>query len=164
MRSGLGRSHGGLSTKIHLVADRRCRPIARIISPGQHGDSPRFIPLFERVRIARRNGPPTHPAHRRIGGQAYPSKANRTYLRRRGIVAVIPVKKDQAVNRAELGRRRGSLMSTFTATPSTSAHHWAEASGSSAKTITARRVERRDRDGRQGKGGGPARNPKTHGF
>ena len=41
-REALGRSRGGLTTKIHLVADRRCRPVARILSPGQHGDSPRF--------------------------------------------------------------------------------------------------------------------------
>jgi hypothetical protein len=41
----------GLSTQIHLVADRRCRPIARILSPGQHGDSPRFIPLMEAIPI-----------------------------------------------------------------------------------------------------------------
>ncbi|MFG1711298.1 IS5 family transposase [Nonomuraea sp. M3C6] len=41
-REALGRSRGGLSTKIHLVADRRCRPITRILTPGQHGDSPRY--------------------------------------------------------------------------------------------------------------------------
>jgi hypothetical protein len=50
----LGRSRGGLSTKIHLAADRRCRPVSQILSPGQHGDCPRFIPLMEAVRIARR--------------------------------------------------------------------------------------------------------------
>src|ERR1700726_758389 len=32
-REALGRSRGGLSTKIHLVADGRCRPIAGILSP-----------------------------------------------------------------------------------------------------------------------------------
>ena len=29
-REALGRSRGGLSTKIHLAADRRCRPVSRI--------------------------------------------------------------------------------------------------------------------------------------
>ena len=53
-REGLGRSRGGLSTKIHLVADRRCRPVARLTSPGQHGDSPRFVPLMKAIRIRRR--------------------------------------------------------------------------------------------------------------
>ena len=27
----LGRSRGGLGTKIHLAADRRCRPVSRIL-------------------------------------------------------------------------------------------------------------------------------------
>ena len=30
-REALGRSRGGLSTKIHLAADRRCRPVTRIL-------------------------------------------------------------------------------------------------------------------------------------
>lgn len=32
--------------KIYLVADRRCRPIARLTSPGQNADHPRLIPLM----------------------------------------------------------------------------------------------------------------------
>jgi len=32
-REALGRSRGGLSTKIHLAADRRYRPVTRILSP-----------------------------------------------------------------------------------------------------------------------------------
>ena len=46
-REALGRSRGGLSTKIHLAADRRCRAVARILSPGQRSDCPRFIPLMQ---------------------------------------------------------------------------------------------------------------------
>ena len=33
-REALGRSRGGLSTKIHLAADDRCRPIAQVITAG----------------------------------------------------------------------------------------------------------------------------------
>jgi len=40
-REALGRSRGGLTTKIHLAVYRRCRPVAQILSPGQHGDCPR---------------------------------------------------------------------------------------------------------------------------
>ena len=64
-REALGRSRGGLATKIHLAADRRCRPVTRILSPGQHGDCPRFIPLMESIRIGRGTAP--HPARRRAG-------------------------------------------------------------------------------------------------
>lgn len=59
-RERLGRPPGELSTKIHLVADRRCRPITRLTSPGQHGDCPRFIPLMDTIGIQRggRGQPP----------------------------------------------------------------------------------------------------------
>jgi transposase len=104
-REALGRSRGGLSTKIHLLADRRCRPVTRLTSPGQHGDCPRFIPLLDQLRIARRGkGRPRTRPGRAMGDKAYSSAANRAYLRRRGIKAVIPVKEDQKANR----RRRGS--------------------------------------------------------
>ena len=33
-----------------MVADRRCRPVTRILSPGQHGDCPQFIPLFAKLK------------------------------------------------------------------------------------------------------------------
>jgi transposase len=105
-REALGRSRGGLGTKIHLVADRRCRPVARLTTPGQHGDSPRFVALMESIRIRRRGRgrPRTRPA-RAMADKAYSSKANRRYLRGRGIQAVIPVKEDQKANR----RNRGSV-------------------------------------------------------
>ncbi len=95
-REVLGRSRGGLSTKIHLAADRRCRPVSRILTGGQHGDCPQFIPLREQVRIARRGiGRPRTRPGRAMAGKAYSSAACRSFLRRRGIAAVIPVKEDQ---------------------------------------------------------------------
>ena len=51
-REALGRSRGGLSTKIHLVADRRC--LTRILTPGQRGDCPQFIPLMDQLAVGRR--------------------------------------------------------------------------------------------------------------
>jgi hypothetical protein len=54
-REALGRSRGGLSTKIHLAAGHRCRPVSRILTPGQHGDCPQFIPLLAAAR------PPSTP-------------------------------------------------------------------------------------------------------
>ncbi len=107
-REALGRSRGGLTTKIHLVADRRCRPLARILTPGQHGDCPQFIPLMNQVRIARTGtGRPRTRPGTAMGDKAYSSAANRAYLRRRGITAVIPVKEDQKNNRRNRGRRGG---------------------------------------------------------
>jgi transposase len=107
-REALGRSRGGLTTKIHLAADRRCRPITGMLSPGQHGDSPRFIPLLDQIRIRRRGlGRPRSRPSRAMGDKAYSSAANRAYLRRRHIHAVIPVKEDQKDHRRARGRRGG---------------------------------------------------------
>ena len=104
-REALGRSRGGLSTKVHLVADRRCRPIARMLTPGQHGDCPQFIPLMDSIRIARRGkGRPRTRPGRAMADKAYSSAASRAWLRRHGIKAVIPVKDDQQAHR----RNRGS--------------------------------------------------------
>lgn len=41
------------------------------------------------------------------GDKAYSSKANRAYLRRRGITAVIPQKSDQQANRKKKGSKGG---------------------------------------------------------
>jgi transposase len=57
------------------------------------------------IRIPRRGpGRPRRTPAAVLADKAYSSRANRRHLRRRGIRAVIPVKKDQAANR----RRRGS--------------------------------------------------------
>ncbi|MFF2791384.1 hypothetical protein ACFVT6_32300 [Streptomyces sp. NPDC058049] len=35
-----GRSRGGQISKVHLAADRRCRPLAFVLTAGQAADSP----------------------------------------------------------------------------------------------------------------------------
>lgn len=107
-REAIGRSRGGPSTKIHLMADRRCRPIAALTSPGQHADCSYFPDLLATVSIRRRRGgrPRSRPA-RMLGDKAYSSAANRACLRGRGIKAVIPERNDQKANRARRGRSGG---------------------------------------------------------
>ncbi|WP_217236843.1 IS5 family transposase [Streptomyces sp. AC555_RSS877] len=102
---GLGRSRGGLTCKIHLASEGGRRPLAFLVTPGQWGDAPQFIPVLERIRVARLEGgrPRTRPDH--LGGdKAYSSRRNRRYLRRRQIKHTIPEPRDQRANR----RRRGS--------------------------------------------------------
>src|SRR6185369_9291255 len=104
-REALGRSRGGLTTKLHLAADRRCRPIARHTTPGQRADCTGFEQVMAGIRIRRRVGRPrTRPGHV-LADKAYSSKAIRTYLRRRGIIATIQVKTDQAANRRNKGAK-----------------------------------------------------------
>jgi hypothetical protein len=50
---GLGRSRGGLSTKIHLAVDGRGLPMRVILTPGQAGDKPQLVPLLDGVHVAR---------------------------------------------------------------------------------------------------------------
>lgn len=42
-----------------------------------------------------------------MGDEAYSSRANRAYPRKRGIKAVIPIKEDQKANRRKLGSKGG---------------------------------------------------------
>jgi len=78
------------------------------LTPGQHGDCPQFIPLLGQVRIARRGkGRPRTRPGRAMAGKAYSSAANRAYLRKRRIQAVIPVKEDQKKHRRNRGRAGG---------------------------------------------------------
>lgn len=104
----LGRSRGGLTTKIHLASDGSCRPLAVLITPGQWGDAPQLIKVMDRVRVPRPAGghPRTRPDHV-CGDKAYSSRRNRRYLRRRQIKHTIPEPKNQKVNRQRRGSRGG---------------------------------------------------------
>jgi transposase len=65
---------------------------------------------MDAIRIARRGkGRPRTRPGRAMGDKAYSSAANRAYLRRRGIKAVIPVKEDQKANRRKRGSKGGRL-------------------------------------------------------
>jgi len=107
-REALGRSRGGLTSKIHLLADSRCRPLARLTSAGQRHDSLALVPLMGQLAIARRcpGRPRTRPG-RVLGDKAYSSAAIRGHLRRRGITATIPEPADQVKNRLKRGSRGG---------------------------------------------------------
>ncbi|WP_443077938.1 IS5 family transposase [Streptomyces sp. NBC_01450] len=48
---GLGRSRGGFTTKLHLSADGRCRPLSLIVTPGQRADCTQFKPVLEKIRV-----------------------------------------------------------------------------------------------------------------
>ncbi|WP_425357057.1 IS5 family transposase [Streptomyces inhibens] len=103
----LGRSRGGLSTKIHLAADARCRPLAFVLTAGQAGDAPTFGDVMARLRVPRRRGRPRTRPNVVLADKAYSSRAIREHLRRRGIRAVIPVPADQRGHRLRRGSHGG---------------------------------------------------------
>jgi hypothetical protein len=43
----LGRSRGGLTTKLHLSCEQGQKPLSMLLTGGQRGDSPQFIPVLE---------------------------------------------------------------------------------------------------------------------
>ena len=105
---GLGRSRGGWTTKLHLGCEQGQKPLSIVITAGQRGDSPQFTAVLHGIRVPRpgRGRPRTRP-DRVLADKAYSSKANRAYLRRRGIKATIPIKADQAANRRKKGPSGG---------------------------------------------------------
>ncbi|MGV9254560.1 IS5 family transposase [Streptomyces sp. NPDC003697] len=105
---GLGRSRGGLTTKLHLAVEQGQKPMSIVITAGQRGDSPQFQPVLNKVRVPRLGpGRPRTRPDRVRADKAYASRKNRAYLRRRGIRCTIPDKADQARNRKKRGSRGG---------------------------------------------------------
>ncbi|WP_404797600.1 IS5 family transposase [Streptomyces pristinaespiralis] len=99
----LGRSRGGLSTKIHLAADGRCRPLVFVLTPGQAGDAPAFPQVMAHMRVPRPIGLPRTTPDMVLADKAYSSRAIRTHLSRHGIKGVIP----QPANRKTRGQAGG---------------------------------------------------------
>lgn len=105
---GLGRSRGGFTTKTHLVCEQGRKTLAVVITAGQRGDSPQFIPVLRRIRVHRIGGgrPRTRP-DLVLADKAYASRGNRGYARGRGFRACIPRKVDQEAHRKARGSRGG---------------------------------------------------------
>ena len=75
----LGRSRGGLTTKIHMAVDGRGRPLRLILTPGQRGDAPLAPALLEGLS-----------PRRVLADKAYDSNAIRALVASMGDEAVIP--------------------------------------------------------------------------
>jgi transposase len=79
-----------------------------VITGGQRGDSPQFTTVLDGIRVPRLYGGQARTRPDRVlGDKAYSSKANRAYLRRRGIKATIAEPADQARNRRNKGPKGG---------------------------------------------------------
>lgn len=101
----LGRSRGGWTTKLHLACEQHRRPLALLLTAGQHGDSPQFTAVLDAIRVPRFGaGRARTRPDRVLADKAYSSRANRDYLRKRGIRATIAIPSDQLAHR----RNRGS--------------------------------------------------------
>jgi transposase len=92
----LGVSRGGFGTKLTMVTDGQGALLAVGAAAGQAHESKQLEPVLEAVRL-RRSGPgrPRRRPKRLAGDKGYSYRFVRAYLRRRGIGAVIPRRKDQ---------------------------------------------------------------------
>ena len=82
----LGRSRGGLTTKIHMLADALGRPLRFILTPGQAHDSLTAATLLDGRR-----------AKAVLADKAYDTNAIRALIADAGMVAVIPSKRDRRI-------------------------------------------------------------------
>jgi transposase len=104
----LGRSRGGLTTKLHLAVDGRGLPMAVVLTPGQAGDNPQLLPLLQEISVARTGpGRPRQRPDRVVADKAYSHPSTRTALRSRGIAFTCPEKSDQIARRKAKGSAGG---------------------------------------------------------
>jgi transposase len=82
----LGRSRGGLTTKIHTLVDERGRPLCFLLTPGQAADCRHALTLLEGVTFAHL-----------IGDRGYDTDGIRAWCAAHGIEAVIPSKRNRKV-------------------------------------------------------------------
>lgn len=105
---GLGRSRGGLSSKIHLAVDGRGLPMSVILTGGHAGDNPQLLLLLDQISV-RRAGPgrPRSRPEVVLADKAYSHPSTRTAVRARGIRFTSPEKSDQIARRKAKGSQGG---------------------------------------------------------
>ena len=87
-REGLGRSRGGLTTKIHATCDALGNPVRVLLTPGQRGDVTQASALVD--------GYTTEAV---LGDKGYDADALLAQIAEAGAVAVIPSKRSRVVPR-----------------------------------------------------------------
>ncbi|MFJ1753322.1 IS5 family transposase [Kitasatospora sp. NPDC088134] len=107
-REALGRSRGGLTTKIHLGVDGRGLPLSIVLSTGNTADCTMLPAVLDAIRVPRVGaGRPRTRPDRVVADKAYSSRKIRSLLRRRRIRATIPERRDQIAGRARRASRGG---------------------------------------------------------
>lgn len=103
----LGRSRGGLTTKIHAIVDHLLRPVELILTGGQAGDNPQLVPLLDGYRITRAAAGLASRRIHLLADKAYSHPSTRKALRRRRIRCTIPERDNQVQYRRRRGSRGG---------------------------------------------------------
>ena len=101
----LGRSRGGLTSKIHLAVDGHGLPMSIILPAGQAGDNPQLLPLLDQLNVGRDG--PGRPRKRPDRILAYSHPSTRAALRSREIAFTSPERINQIERRRAKGSRGG---------------------------------------------------------
>lgn len=105
---GIGRSRGGLTTKIHEAVDGTGLPLAAVVTGGQRNDGAMLATVLDDIRVPRTGpGRPRTRPDSVAADKAYTNGKNRRLLRSLGIVAVIPQKSDEIAARKRKGPAGG---------------------------------------------------------
>lgn len=102
----LGRSRGGLTTKVHALADAAMCPVVVSLTAGQAHDNPQLLPLVDRY-FAAECRPLAARQIRLLADKAYSHPSTRVALRRRKVKHTIPERGDQISHRRAQGRAGG---------------------------------------------------------
>ena len=101
----MGRSRGGLTTKIHLLADEQGLPVDFIVTAGQANDCTQAIPLLGQRKSAKV-----------LADKGYDTDAILQHVASIGAVAVIPPKANRKLQRdydKELYKQRNRIERCF---------------------------------------------------
>ncbi|KAM95847.1 transposase, partial [Mycobacterium tuberculosis MD19051] len=86
----IGRSRGGLTTKIHALTDQREAPVRIRLTAGQAGDNPQLLPLLDDYRHASTEYALGSTDFRLLADKAYSHPSTRAALRSKKIKHTIP--------------------------------------------------------------------------
>jgi transposase len=93
---GLGRSRGGLTSKVHIRVDGTGKVMTICVGPGQRHDSLYLEALMEQEPLhGGRRGRPRSKPRKLVADKGYSSRKIRQHLRSRGIGVVIPRKSNE---------------------------------------------------------------------
>src|SRR5690625_2185472 len=104
----VGRSRGGLGSKIHAAVDGNGMPLAIVLTGGQRNDGAMLVEVLDDIRVPRQGpGRPRTRPDAVVADKAYSSGKIRRMLAARGIKTVIPQKSDEIASRKKKGTRGG---------------------------------------------------------
>ena len=89
----MGRSRGGLTTKLNLVCDRHGWPLTFTLSPGQDADTRHFMPTMETIRLPGKAGRPRKRCRYIVADKGYDSDDLRRYCDRYRMKPIIAQRK-----------------------------------------------------------------------